>query len=101
MLHQSFLNVFINAMQAMPDGGRIGVGIRAEGGNVRIEIEDAGQGIRSICWIRSGIRFHHKDKGPLGLGILKTSSKPRREGPPRQPRTTGRPRDDRAAGPHT
>jgi two-component system sensor histidine kinase HydH len=73
MLHQSFLNLFINAMQAMPDGGRIGVVLRAEGGQVRIEIEDAGPGIpvdlSDKIWDPF---FTTKDKGTgLGLGIVK------------------------------
>jgi signal transduction histidine kinase len=73
MLHQSFLNVFINAMQAMPDGGRIGVGIRTEGGNVRVEIEDAGQGIPIDLLDKIWDPFFTtKDKGTgLGLGIVK------------------------------
>jgi len=103
MLHQSFLNVFINAMQAMPDGGRIGVGIRAEGGNVRIEIEDAGQGIPIDLLDKIWDPFFTtKDKGTgLGLGIVKTSSKSTAGGSASPTRTTGRPRDDRAAGPDT
>ncbi|MCU0592018.1 MAG: ATP-binding protein [Desulfobacterales bacterium] len=73
MLHQSFLNLFINAMQAMPDGGRIGVSLRAEGGQARIEIEDAGPGIpvdlSDKIWDPF---FTTKDKGTgLGLGIVK------------------------------
>jgi two-component system, NtrC family, sensor histidine kinase HydH len=73
MLHQSFLNLFINAMQAMPDGGRIGVGLRAEGGYARIVIEDAGQGIPADLLDKIWDPFFTtKDKGTgLGLGIVK------------------------------
>lgn len=73
LLHQSFLNLFINAMQAMPDGGRIGVGLRAEGARVRIEIEDAGQGIPADLLDKIWNPFFTtKDKGTgLGLGIVK------------------------------
>jgi len=60
-------------MQAMPDGGRIGVGIRTEGGNVRVEIEDAGQGIPIDLLDKIWDPFFTtKDKGTgLGLGIVK------------------------------
>jgi len=73
MLHQSLLNLFINAVQAMPDGGRIGVGLRAEGGHARIEIEDAGQGIPADLSEKIWDPFFTtKDKGTgLGLGIVK------------------------------
>jgi signal transduction histidine kinase len=73
MLHQSFLNLFINAMQAMPDGGRIGVSLRAEGGRARIDIEDAGPGIPADLSIKIWDPFFTtKDKGTgLGLGIVK------------------------------
>jgi signal transduction histidine kinase len=73
LLHQSLLNLFINAMQAMPDGGRIGVSLRAEGGHARIEIEDAGQGIPADLLDKIWDPFFTtKDKGTgLGLGIVK------------------------------
>jgi signal transduction histidine kinase len=73
MLHQSFLNLFINAMQSMPNGGRIGVSLRAEGGQVRVEIEDAGPGIPADLSDKIWDPFFTtKDKGTgLGLGIVK------------------------------
>jgi two-component system, NtrC family, sensor histidine kinase HydH len=73
MLHQSFLNLFINAMQAMPDGGRIGVGLRSENNKVRIEIEDAGQGVPADLLTKVWDPFFTtKEKGTgLGLGIVK------------------------------
>jgi signal transduction histidine kinase len=73
MLHQSLLNLFINAMQAMPNGGHIRVGLRAEAGRVRIEIDDAGQGIPAGLAEKIWDPFFTtKDKGTgLGLGIVK------------------------------
>jgi signal transduction histidine kinase len=73
MLHQSLLNLFINAMQAMPDGGSIRINLYAEGGLARIEIEDTGHGIpvdlSEKIWDPF---FTTKDKGTgLGLGIVK------------------------------
>jgi signal transduction histidine kinase len=73
MLHQSLLNLFINAMQAMPDGGSIRIDLRAEGGLARIEIEDTGHGIPADLTEKIWDPFFTtKDKGTgLGLGIVK------------------------------
>jgi signal transduction histidine kinase len=73
MLHQSFLNLFINAMQAMPEGGRIRVAIRPEGNRVMIEIDDDGPGIPADLLDKIWDPFFTtKDKGTgLGLGIVK------------------------------
>jgi signal transduction histidine kinase len=73
MLHQSFLNIFINSMQAMPGGGRIMLSLQSEGGRVVINFDDDGQGIPvdliDKIWDPF---FTTKDKGTgLGLGIVK------------------------------
>jgi signal transduction histidine kinase len=73
MLYQSFLNLFINAMQAMPDGGRIDVGVRTESGRVLVEIADEGQGVPQELLDKIWDPFFTtKDKGTgLGLGIVR------------------------------
>jgi signal transduction histidine kinase len=46
LLDQAFLNLAINAFQAMPDGGTLRIGARATAGRVvTIEVEDSGIGI--------------------------------------------------------
>ena len=72
-LYQAFLNILINAMQAMPDGGAIGIRINTVDETVLIEIEDGGQGIpqdiEEKIW---NPFFTTKEKGTgLGLGIVK------------------------------
>jgi signal transduction histidine kinase len=73
LLHQSFLNLFINAMQAMPEGGALEIGVRAEGALVTVQIDDEGRGIPEELLDKIWDPFFTtKDKGTgLGLGIVK------------------------------
>jgi signal transduction histidine kinase len=73
MLYQSFLNILINAMQAMPNGGTIEIAIRANDKMVTIKFEDEGQGISDdvIGKIWDPF-FTTKEMGTgLGLGVVK------------------------------
>jgi len=70
-LQQVFLNIFLNAIDAMPEGGALEVRSSLEegGGTVRIEIADTGKGIRED--LRDKIFepfFTTKTKG-TGLGL--------------------------------
>lgn len=45
-LSQCLLNLYLNAIQAMPDGGRLTIGCtRESSGNIKLEIGDTGKGI--------------------------------------------------------
>jgi len=45
-LRQVFINMFSNAMYAMPDGGSLEITTRVSSGNLYIEIKDTGAGIK-------------------------------------------------------
>jgi signal transduction histidine kinase len=73
LLHQSFLNLFINAIQAMPEGGVVDIDIRAAGQRLEVQIDDEGPGIPEELLDKIWDPFFTtKDKGTgLGLGIVK------------------------------
>jgi two-component system sensor histidine kinase HydH len=73
MLYQAFLNILINAMQSMPDGGDIQINITAEVDLVKIQFLDKGQGIAEEITVKIWDPFFTtKEKGTgLGLGIVK------------------------------
>jgi signal transduction histidine kinase len=73
MLYQSFLNLFINAMQAMPQGGNIDIDLQAADGIVSVRLEDEGPGIpESVMGKIWDPFFTTKEQGTgLGLGIVK------------------------------
>ncbi len=75
MLYQAFLNILINAMQAMPAGGKIRVEITSDENrnNVTICFQDEGEGIAEDIMEKIWDPFFTtKGKGTgLGLGIVK------------------------------
>ena len=73
MLYQAFLNIFINAMQAMPEGGRITVSVFGENGDLTVQFDDEGGGIETDVLDKIWDPFFTtKEKGTgLGLGIVK------------------------------
>lgn len=73
-LHQACLNLVLNAMDAMPQGGRIAVRLAATGGEAVLTVADDGGGIpaRVIAQIFNPF-FTTKTKG-TGLGLAKVQS---------------------------
>jgi two-component system, NtrC family, sensor histidine kinase HydH len=73
MLYQAFLNILINAMQAMPEGGNIDIVVKSVDNNLWIAFEDAGCGVpKEVLEKIWDPFFTTKDKGTgLGLVIVK------------------------------
>ncbi|MEN8782063.1 MAG: ATP-binding protein [Desulfobacterales bacterium] len=73
MLYQAFLNIFINALQAMPNGGQIFLQVQAKPDLIEVIIADQGGGVpQEILGKVWDPFFTTKDKGTgLGLGIVK------------------------------
>ena len=73
MLYQAFLNIFLNAMQAMPGGGKIKIKIKFKEGVVKVFVDDQGTGIpENLLKKIWNPFFTTKDTGTgLGLGIVK------------------------------
>jgi signal transduction histidine kinase len=73
MLYQAFLNILINAMQAMPNGGEIQIEVSYINGKIIILFEDEGTGIPGENMEKIWEPFFttkHMGTG-LGLGLVK------------------------------
>jgi two-component system sensor histidine kinase HydH len=73
LLYRAFLNIFINAIQSMKDGGAITIRVAEEKANYRVDIQDTGSGISEENRKRIFDPFFTtKEKGSgLGLSIVK------------------------------
>jgi signal transduction histidine kinase len=73
MMYQAFLNVLINAMQAMQEGGAIRIGIRSNGDGAVVSFEDEGKGVPESALDKVWDPFFTtKETGTgLGLGIVR------------------------------
>jgi PAS domain S-box-containing protein len=70
MLRQMFLNLFMNALQAMPENGRLAVSVEPdEPGMVRVEVADSGIGIPSENLSRIFDPFFTTHEKGTGLGL--------------------------------
>ncbi|QHF43437.1 two-component sensor histidine kinase [Pseudomonas sp. S35] len=73
-LKQACLNLILNAIDAMPDGGRLTLGIRTLGANTVISIADTGQGIAAEMVERIFTPFVTTKASGTGLGLAKVYS---------------------------
>ena len=66
-VHNALTNIIQNAIEAMPDGGELGIGARRVGGAVEITVRDTGVGLDEATRERIFEPFW-TTKGVLGLG---------------------------------
>ncbi len=73
-LKQAFLNVAINALEAMPSGGKLGIALQRSDGRAEIAVRDSGPGISPEVLAKIGeMHFTTKESG-TGVGLYVTRS---------------------------
>ena len=69
-LQQVLINLMVNAIQAMPDGGRLDLTTKAENGKVRITVTDTGAGMEEAVLSRIFDPFYTTKRSEgTGLGL--------------------------------
>jgi PAS domain S-box-containing protein len=69
-IKQAFFNIVRNAMQAMPDGGSLRIGVSATDQYLAISFRDTGVGIKSEDMGRIFEPYHTTKAGGTGLGLM-------------------------------
>ncbi len=68
-LQQVFLNLLLNARDAMPDGGSISINVRLERNKIVIEIEDSGTGMDANILSKAFTPFYTTKPAGTGTGL--------------------------------
>jgi signal transduction histidine kinase len=68
-LRQVLLNLFNNALEALPGGGNIEIGVHRRRGQIEITVADDGPGIRSEDRERVFVPFYSTKASGTGLGL--------------------------------
>jgi signal transduction histidine kinase len=71
-MKQAFLNVVLNGVQAMPEGGQLAISARREDDNVVAEIRDQGAGIPPEVQDKIFELYYTTKKGGSGIGLAQT-----------------------------
>ncbi|MBI1884030.1 MAG: GAF domain-containing protein [Chlamydiae bacterium] len=69
LISQAFLNIILNAIQAMPQGGTLRVSLKKKGDKALIQFEDTGVGIPKEHLDKLFQPFFTSKKGGTGLGL--------------------------------
>jgi len=68
-LTEAFLNLFLNSMDAMPDGGTLQVSAAERSGEIRVAVHDTGKGMTPEEVSRAFDPFFTTKPGGTGLGL--------------------------------
>ncbi|MEI6604509.1 MAG: HAMP domain-containing sensor histidine kinase [Verrucomicrobiota bacterium] len=68
-LQQVLGNLLLNAVQAMPRGGRVNVRLDDTAAQVAVTVEDEGAGFSASALARLGEPFYSEKEGGMGLGL--------------------------------
>jgi signal transduction histidine kinase len=68
-LTQVFLNLIVNAVEAMPDGGDLAIATLHDEGHVRVRISDTGPGLNAEEAKRIFEPFYTTKRSGTGLGL--------------------------------
>lgn len=69
-LKQVFINILLNAIEAMPGGGRVFITVREQAGEVIAEFRDEGKGIGQARLLKLGEPFYTTKEKGTGLGLM-------------------------------
>lgn len=69
-IKQVLINVVKNAIEAMPDGGRVEVGACVRGYELEITVQDEGEGLTKEQLARVGKPYYTTKDGGSGLGLM-------------------------------
>ena len=73
-LKQALLNIATNALEAMPDGGRMGVMLDAQDGHATVSIRDSGEGIPPETLEKIYGMYFTTKRGGTGIGLYVSRS---------------------------
>jgi len=69
LIKQTILNLMINALQAMPNGGELILSIAIEGNDAVVDVIDTGMGIPADSIDKIFHAYYSTKKGGTGLGL--------------------------------
>jgi signal transduction histidine kinase len=69
LIHRALSNLVLNAIDAMPDGGRLSVRTRSVAGHARIEVADTGSGLTKEECERLFTPYYTTKRHGTGLGL--------------------------------